>query len=547
MATDLKDAHQPAAPLPSWVTPPNDGGAPPVRDLSGSPPVRYREIAAVLGTVLLFDLWIYRGSGYSGYAAFFLAACALFLFGSPERFRRGATALVGVMALLLAARLVWLGSPWLAVLGFALLVAFAMAATGRRPYVLDLALHAFQSTFAGVAALLGYGRAIDRRGLTVPRSGWLNVLLPVATVLLFGTVFVFANPDVVAAVSRGFMRFWTGLTEALARFSPSATEIILWWIVGTIAAGLLRPLIRTHVLAPLSRAAQTDPTAAEPLFESPYYAAYRNTLVAVIALFAGYLAFEFRTLWFREFPQGFYYSGYAHEGAAWLTVALAMTIFVLSAIFRESTRQDPRLPRLRRLAFAWSALNFLLAVAVYHRLFIYIDFNGMTRMRTVGLFGISTVVVGFLLVVLKIARDRDFAWLIERELWTLAFAIFLWSITPIDPLVHSYNVRRIRAGDPAPAVQISVHPIDSGGLLVLPPLLESDNEIIREGVRALLTEADAERRDRLASSDWTGYQLADRLLDGKLAALRDDLRPYDEPAARQAARKRFDDYAYQWY
>ncbi len=44
----------------------------------------------------------------------------------------------------------------------------------------------------------------------------------------------------------------------------------------------------------------------------------------VILIYAVYLAFEFHTLWFRVFPKGFYYSGYAHEGAAWLTIGLVL-------------------------------------------------------------------------------------------------------------------------------------------------------------------------------------------------------------------------------
>jgi len=57
---------------------------------------------------------------------------------------------------------------------------------------------------------------------------------------------------------------------------------------------------------------------------SPLYSAYRNTLMTLIVLFTIYLVFEFITLWRREFPPGFYYAGYAHQGAAWLTFALAL-------------------------------------------------------------------------------------------------------------------------------------------------------------------------------------------------------------------------------
>jgi hypothetical protein len=88
------------------------------------------------------------------------------------------------------------------------------------------------------------------------------------------------------------------------------------------------------------------------------------------------------------------------------------------------------------MAWIWSVENLILAIAVFHRMSIYVGFNGMTRMRTVGLFGISAVVVGFLLVVWKIMRHRGFVWLLQRHLWTVAIAAYLFALTPVDSLVH---------------------------------------------------------------------------------------------------------------
>ena len=96
----------------------------------------------------------------------------------------------------------------------------------------------------------------------------------------------------------------------------------------------------------------------------------------------------------------------------------------------------------------------------------------MTRMRVVGLFGISAVLIGFLLVLWKIARNRGFLWLLRRHLWTVAIAVYVYSVIPVDVFVMQYNVRRILAGDSAPSVQISVHPISAEGVLCLPPLTQ---------------------------------------------------------------------------
>lgn len=174
----------------------------------------------------------------------------------------------------------------------------------------------------------------------------------------------------------------------------------------------------------------------------------------------------------------------------------------------------------------------------------------MTRMRTVGLLGVSAVSVGFLLVVWKIVHERDFVWLLRRHLWTLAIAVCLYAVLPVDTIVHAYNVRRILGGDPAPSVEISVHPIDSEGILVLYPLVHCRDPIIREGIRALLAERALEAEvvaRQCRRQVWTTFQLADRVLLEQLRSVRNDWQPYADPVKRTGALNRFHAYAYQWY
>ncbi|MGE5191216.1 MAG: DUF4153 domain-containing protein [Deltaproteobacteria bacterium] len=515
-----------------------------------SPPVGPRELLAVLGLVVLADLTIYRGCGFAGMAALFSVGPILLFFGAPQR-RIGIDAgVVGTMLLLLTGALLWCGAGWHLAVGAALFIAFAMSLVGMRPGVVDLVLFACVTIVTGGAGLSKYLRSLNRVARLVPRAAWLKVVLPIVAVLGFGTLFVCANPDEAKTIGQWLERAWNVVWEHLCAFSPTAPEALLWLATAWIAGGFLRPLLKTAVLVERRGTTAGDDAAAESLIETPLYPALRNTLAAVIVLFAAYLAFEFQSLWFRVFPKGFYYAGYAHEGAAWLTAALALATAVLSAIFRPGVLQDPRLPRLRKLAWFWSLENLLLAVAVYHRMYIYIGFNGMTRMRTVGLLGISAVVVGFVLVVWKIVRGRGFVWLINRQLWTLGAAIFLYAVLPVDLLVHTYNVRRILAGDLAPSVQISVHPIHSGGILALHPLVKCENEAIREGIKAMLAERALRAEEielRRATENWTSFQLADRLLLDQLRGLNSDWSRYADAGKRQAALQRYRDYAYQWY
>jgi hypothetical protein len=360
------------------------------------PPASWREVAVIGLLVALCDVAIYRGGGFAGYAALFAVAPILLLLGAPRIGRRGSAAIIGAMLAILAVRLVWSGSILPGAVGFALLVAFAMSLAGMRPHVLEAIVFAAQSFVAGFVGLRQYMQLVSRRSPSVGRLPWISVLLPAAALVVFGSIFILANPDLTTTFGETFQRFVNRLHDVLSRFAPTPGEMIFWALVAWIAAGLLRPVISESLFVQSSRELDGVEAPFKP-GPAPLYAAFRNTLATVVILFAVYLVFEFRTLWLREFPKGFYYAGYAHQGAAWLTFALALATAMLSLVFRGAVLTEPRAPRLRMLAWLWSVENLLLAAAVYNRLFIYIGFNGMTRMRMIGLFGISTVVVGFLM------------------------------------------------------------------------------------------------------------------------------------------------------
>lgn len=513
-------------------------------------PVRGRELLAVAWLVVLSDLTIYRGQGFAGYALFFVVAPVLLALGSLSQQRQRVGWLIALLLWVLAARLVWCGSSLAVCCGFAGVVAFAMTLANRTPFVMAVCAFAGQTVAAGARGLGHYGRSAHGDLRPLKHASAMSVMMPLAAFGLFGSLFVLANPDLVSSFSHRFGYWLSVINDWLIHFS--FLEVAFWVAAAWFFVGLLRPTPAEPAVGPLApdRAATTATSGPAPL-----YSAYRNTLVTVIGLFAVYLVFEFQSLWFREFPKGFHYSGYAHEGAAWLTFALGLATVMLSLIFRGDILSDERLPKLKRLAWIWSVLNLLLAIAVYHRLCIYISFNGMTRMRMVGFYGMTAVVVGFGLAVWKIARQRDFVWLFRADLWALAAAFYLYALTPVDLIVMRYNVARILAGDPAPSVQISVHPIDAEGVRELFPLMECRDEIIREGVKALLARRESEmaaednRTANLYSSweDLTAVQLADDALLRELNHDRDQMKPYSDPVKRQEAWEQFQKYAYQWY
>lgn len=510
-------------------------------------PVRLRELIAVFLMVIIGDITIYRGYGLSGLALFFAAAPGILWLGSDTLKRTWHVWAVAIMLAVLSLKMFWLGSGLLVFCGLVLLVAFGMSLSGYRPFVLEAFAFGWLSLHSGLDGLRHYGRNIKQIGMPMANLPWLSVILPITAFLGFGLIFVLANPNLMTSFSQVVSNMFEGFSNWLTGFS--FFEILFWCFVVWVTVGFLRPRI-------FGRQAEGDdespaPEATTEECEPVFFPAFRNTLITVIGLFAVYLVFEFATLWFREFPEGFYYAGYAHQGAAWLTVALALATVVLSLVFRGTVLRDPRVAQLRTLAWIWSVQNFILALAVYNRLFIYIDFNGMTWMRTVGLFGTTTVVVGFVVVLWKINHNRSFTWLVRRQLLTLAMAIFLFALTPVDAIAHNYNVNRVLAGDLAPSVQISRHPINSEGFLYLQPLLQCEDPIIREGIRAMLAQRHEQVReliDKRQDQGWTSYQLADSLVAKRLQENQTKWSAYmDDTTSRDEAIQRFRDYAYQWW
>jgi hypothetical protein len=507
---------------------------------------KLREWLALVAMVVAADLLIFRGHGFLGLAAFIGIAPACLAMGARVRHFRWPLLLQGTLIALLCARLAWQGSPLQVFCGLGLVVAFACSLSGLTPHLVTVFLTAAQCSIAGAQFISGYLLGIRGAKPTVDGVAILKGVLPIAVVVAFATIFILANPDAVTVVYQQLERAVDSLAQFVQSLDLSFPEVLFCILATWITVGLFRPL---SILKQL-RLEVEDNGSAKPV-ESPYYAPFRNTLLAVIVLFAGYLVVEFSTLWFRNFPENFYYAGYAHQGAAWLTVALALATAVLSVVFSRATQLDPRAKRLRQLAYIWSFQNLLLSVAVYNRLSIYVGYNGMTYWRIVGYFGISVVVAGFALVVWKIVRDKSFLWLVHRQLWAVSLAVYLFALAPVDAIAVRYNTSRILRGDTAACMQIGVQKLDIESKLMLLPLLESPNREIREGVAAILAseyEEISQRQIDNGYEGWTATQLVNRSLVGAIEQHRGPITPYlSNTSAREASIKRFYEYAYQWY
>ena len=534
------------------------------------------DIGIILSWVLATDFLLYRTSTFLGWGIFFIGAPVFLYVAKRSKVHFVSSLTAAVLLLCIGIKIIWCGS-WLQVAcGSGLVLAYAMALSGAPPFLPEI-FSFFAFAMAGTAKRIScfrFGTVNEATGAVKPFLG-LPVVLPLAVVFAFGSLFVLANPNISNFVS---LQLQSLSNHAYALFVDiQAGEAVFWILSGWLVLGMLYPAGRWLLRE------EPPTTVLQPLQESHLYAPYRNTLLSVIALFIAYLGFEFSTLWFREFPEDFYYAGYAHQGAFWLTVALAVSTCTLSCIFNGSTLRDPRLSKLKRLAMFWSVLNILLAIAVFHRLNIYVQFNGLTQMRIIGLLGIASVSCGFALVVYKVIRNKDFVWLVHRQLWVPVLATVLFAILPVDWFVNRYNTNQVLKGETPAIVQVISHKATPEGALAIFPLLQHEQPEIHNGVRALLAVWAVELKmeegedsqngftrspwishlghhtpwvnlnegfsqlDHESEAKWKNYQLATEVLRTKLSDTRADWVPYLDRSTREDALNAFFKYAYQWY
>lgn len=494
--------------------------------------------------VVLTDVVLYQGDfGYSGWSLWFSASSALILSSilAVHRTRLSLTStLLCATAALTAIRLCWQGNYGLVIFCIFQLLSLALSAHGL---TFDLKIWL---KFVIKLIPVGVRSIITARLSSVSNSAlqsrWGELLLPLSISGLFALVFLMANPDAMQRFAEYFFSVRTYCLNWL--FSMGSTQPVLWCLVALIGLAMILP--NWNKLLPSAQIPIMQTWAQPCTTTTRSYRTWRNTLACVSVLFAAYLVGEFATMWFREFPEGFYYSGYAHAGAAWLTIALALSTLVISIIFRaEKLDQDSYLTLLHWTKL-WSLMNFVLALCVFNRLWIYIGYNGMTRMRVVALLGVSCVIVGFSLVLLKASYRRSFSWLAEKQILTVVGFLFLLSMLPVDFIVYSLNSRRIMAGDLAPAVQITEHSLSDSALIAILPLLRSEDPVVRDGVAAMLAD-----RSKFTNNNrpWQAFQLASWRLESVLGTTyHSELLPWiDNELDRKNAVQKFKDYVWKWY
>ncbi|MBI5779143.1 MAG: DUF4173 domain-containing protein [Planctomycetes bacterium] len=459
------------------------------------PDITKTVILSTLLLVIIFDYFIYQSWGRTdglGLGALILLVAGLIWLIERPSFSIGGLICEGLL-ILLAVRSIWQASAWGWITAFILIFIFTSSLKMFSLHITEL-VHSFCWTGLKLPLILtGYARTILKLSSRFPFWGarlfrlGLIWLIPAVIVLVFIIIFALANSVVASWMTSIWDWVWEQLSHILDYF-PSIGHIFFWIFSFISAVILLAPQkLKLTVLTPILGDDEEMKQGSALPFTDLLAAIAINTLVAVNLVFLLYNIVDFSYLWIKKaLPQGLSYSEYARSGTLWLTLALALTSLVLGVIFIRDLNFHRRTRLLKILAWIWVAQNLIIAVGTFHRLLMYIDCNGLTRMRIVGAYGILLVVIGLLIVALKMHRVKSFLWMTRRHLLAFSLGLLALVITPMDVVVFKYNVHLILHGNPRSAVQLIVQPITAEGIPALIPLLDCKDETIRKGVAGIL-------------------------------------------------------------
>ncbi len=299
--------------------------------------------------------------------------------------------------------------------------------------------HSVRALFVAAAALpLAFFRSIPwlARGANSwqktreKQSGssrvFVAVLATIVLLLVFGGLFASADPafadivnNIIPELSAATMRRAVFYTIIGGLFTAGAIFIVL---APPDLSGLERPSTRS-----IGRVELVLP------------------LGALVLLFAGFVAVQFRFLFSATAPVGTTFSKYAVQGFSQLVVVTLLTLLVIGCATRWAPKQtDQERTLLRGLLGALVLLSMVVVASAVYRMWLYMDELGWTRERL--FFGAVELYLGFVFFLVLLAGIRLRASWFPRAI-IASFALLLIGIASINPerYIAERNIERFNA------------------------------------------------------------------------------------------------------
>ena len=266
----------------------------------------------------------------------------------------------------------------------------------------------------------------------MPLKPWLlALLLPLAGSALILALFAQANPLI--------EQFFAAL-DLPSPDDQLIVRLILWSFIGLITWGVLRPRPPRFLLG-------TFDGRGEMAIPGVSLASVTISLVLFNALFAMQNLMDSAFLWGGvKLPGEMTLADYAHRGAyPLLATALLAAAFVLIALRPGS--QTAENPLVRKLVMVWIGQNLFLVGSAALRTWDYVEAYDLTRLRIAALLWMALVAVGLVLVLVRMLRNKNAAWLINANLAAAATLLFALCFVDTGTIAARWNLAHAREFD----------------------------------------------------------------------------------------------------
>ncbi len=253
-----------------------------------------------------------------------------------------------------------------------------------------------------------------------------NWLLPIIFSIIFILLFADANPIVSQYVN--LLRLDSILNLI------SIHRIIFWALFATFCWAIIRHRINVKKGKRSFLPRKTFKILIHYLFSEG--AIFRSLIIFNI-LFVIQNAMDIQYLWAgTEIPQGFSLAQYSHKGAYTLIITA-----ILAAIFAIISLKNNENTTIKRLINIWVGQNIFLVLSSIWRTLLYIDTYSLTYLRVAALIWMAIVALGLLYIILRNIWNKSSLWLININVITLLFILYISCFVNFGYFISQYNVR----------------------------------------------------------------------------------------------------------
>ena len=263
----------------------------------------------------------------------------------------------------------------------------------------------------------------------------LLVLPALILALIFGSLLATGNAVFGSWTNSFFNWIWNELALYLDPF-----RITMWFFAAVLLLPLLRP---ANVASWWWQWTENIPRFPALLSAQAEFFSSAMILVVLNLLFLVSNTADALFLWSgQSLPAGVSYKDYVHEGVIALIVTVILSAVVLTAIFQQDIKVAQR-RELKVLGYVWIVQNLFLIVSVTEKLRRYIVTYEMTVARLSTIIFLILVLVGFVLLTIKIARERSISWLIGGCVLATFATFYVTQFLDLAGWSANYNVGRM--------------------------------------------------------------------------------------------------------